>query len=63
MNRGKKYRKTKVHEDIAYNRLAMLGVGEADTNGLVNKEHIGVAVPGFFEKCWIVGCIGDSTGS
>ena len=52
-----------MHEDFAYNCLPMFGVREANTDRLVNKEDIGVAVPGFFEERWAIGCIGNPTGS
>jgi len=41
----------------------MLGVREANANGLVNKKDIGVTVPRFFEESWIIGYIGNSTWS
>jgi len=41
----------------------MLGVREANANGLVHKKDIGVTVPRFFEECWIIGYIGNSTWS
>jgi hypothetical protein len=50
------------HEDITYNSLAILGVREANTNRLVNKKYIGVAVPRFFEERWVIGCIGNPAG-
>jgi hypothetical protein len=41
----------------------MLGVREANANGLVHKKDIGVTVPRFLEECWIIGYIGNSTWS
>lgn len=49
-------------DDVTYNCLAVLCIREANTNGLVNKENIGVAIPRFFEERWVLGRIGNPTG-